>query len=309
MITMKNFYYAGIFIILLSSCTRRAPRPLPGPELTLITTTLQREEEYLRTDLTVLFNEFRDAYSADQNSTKDYFDHTRYLNRISNELRQIIKERISIIAGGRDLGEDDLRTLDEQVKEYARKTKIVVKQPQMHSEHSRFIANREMDRIYPVDDWIYNSLNEKAANETKLFLALLLNDVYRAEIGISQSIFADMTNGGTGNQPALNNYKLAASPSNPEIDPGQEMKVELFIQSVNKGENPVFVIGDYDTRTDSIVKVTDNKSIIYSNGRGIFKLSDQRRGEHQVEIIATITDPSTGKKMHLPLTYKYTVKR
>jgi hypothetical protein len=298
---MKNIFYIITILILVSCRESSEEGSVAAP--TLIQTELSRKEEFLKSELDILFGKYTDAYKRDKNSVKAYFDKTRYLNKLSNDLRWLFREKSETIKAGRAAGEGDWKELDKQLKEYVRKLKIIVKQPENHSPETREIAEREMAFLLPAETW-YNTLGAgKDAEQQQLFLASAVNNIYEAEIAVSNAIYSDMH----GERNSFEFFQLSASPATIEVKAGEKSQVELYIQAVNKGLSPSFVIGNYDLKRDTIVEVTDNKSITYSNGKGVFTINDQRLGDHEIEIIAIMKDPASGKTIHIPLTYKYKV--
>lgn len=300
---MKNIFYL-LLLAAIFSCTEPSKKDTTTvPQL--METELTRRKEFLKEELKICFSKYTSAYKRDKNSVKDYFDKTRYLNKLSNDLRALLHEKMTTIKAGRKAGEGDWQELDKQMKEYVRKVKIIVKHEDNHSQETRDIAVRELAHLLPAETWFNTMTGDKNPVEQQMFLASAINNIYHAEIAVSNAMYSDMH----GEKNSFDFFQLSASPATIEVKAGRDTTVDLFIQAVNKGMSPRFVIGNYDLKRDTIVSIDNDKSIVYKNGKGVFTINDKRLGDHEIEIIAIMSDPASGKKIYIPLTYKYKVVR
>jgi hypothetical protein len=297
---MRNIFYLAV-LLFIAACIE--PEEKENPKADLVGIELDRNIQHSRVLLEDLFGRVQRAYREDPVTVKPYFDRIRLVNTLANELRKMIGEKKKMMESGRAMGEGDWKELDKKFMVLKEKTLKNVKNRDLHSEHTEEVTDRALSHLYPRKDWIKDGAFSRTPFEINFYLDLLVSNLYDAEMEIGIAMFNDMY----GGKYIAPTFMLAALPQKAEVKAGEESKVEFFLQAVAEAYDPHFIVGRYDLQSDSIMYVDTDAAIEYKKGKGILTINDRRQGEQEVQVIAVLTDPSTGKKTHVPLTYKYKV--
>lgn len=297
---MKKIFLL-IALAALAACTaenNNAPMELLHSEI-------ESSSQYAEKKLQKLFIRMQTDYRKDPETARVYFDRMKLLSTLSADLRKLIKKKQQKLETGERLTEEDWAELDRKFQVLKEKILKNSGNHEVHSSATYELTQEAFAHLYPKPGYLKEEAYSGSNPELKIYLPLLANRLTNTELEIAQAIYKDMYGGRT---PTVFSFSLAATPEKAEVKSGQATDVKFHLVAVNSGSPPEFVVGKYDLKRDSITYVDRSARIsVTKGGNATLSIFDNRTGEREIQVIAIVKDPATGKKINVPISYRYKV--
>lgn len=297
---MKKILLLFAFASIVSCSTEDSNAPME-----LLHSEITGSSQYTEKKLQKLFIRMQTDYRKDPGSAKVYFDRMKLLSTLSADLRKLIRDKQKKLDAGERLTEDDWNELDKKFKVLKEKSLKNASNHEVHSSATYELVQEAFAHLYPGPGHLLKEAHSRSNAELKLYLPMLVNNLFHTELEVAQAIYKDMHGGRT---PSLFSFSLAAVPEKAEVRAGMATNVHFHLVAVNAGSPPEFVVGKYDLKKDTITYIDNTARISVSKGgNAALSISDNRTGEHEIQVIAIVKDPATGKNIYVPHSYRYNV--